>query len=306
MKNAELEALLKERSLPHTGKKAEMVARLQEDDKQKAAAAVKPAAPSATAPAPEDEIDWDDEDTAKPAPAATAEVKEIQKEEAKTATTEAAAQAMAAGGQGRVANPQAVPNQVPDTDPSTTDDLSVKPANGSTDAAKSADAKAEQKEEKPAVDYSRGLATTTLEEEIEKRRARAKKFNLPFDEKAIEEQVKKLERAQKFGNEAEAPKGLNEALPERRKRGRDEKDEGGRGGSANKRRGGRFDGRHNNRRNKGRGGNRDEQAKTGGAAKTEGASKQNTSGASSWMSEVDRAKAEARKAKFAAQPSASV
>src|ERR1700761_3930036 len=53
MKNADLEALLKERGLPHTGKKADMVSRLQEDDKSKVAAPV-----GATN---EDEIDWDDD-----------------------------------------------------------------------------------------------------------------------------------------------------------------------------------------------------------------------------------------------------
>lgn len=36
LKNAELQSMLKERSLPHTGKKADMVARLQDDDKAKA------------------------------------------------------------------------------------------------------------------------------------------------------------------------------------------------------------------------------------------------------------------------------
>ena len=35
MKNAELEVLLKSRSLPHSGKKADKVARLLEDDKNK-------------------------------------------------------------------------------------------------------------------------------------------------------------------------------------------------------------------------------------------------------------------------------
>ena len=47
MKNAELEALLKQRSLPHTGKKAEMVARLQEADKADA-----DKEPSTATPAP--------------------------------------------------------------------------------------------------------------------------------------------------------------------------------------------------------------------------------------------------------------
>ena len=58
MKNADLESLLKERGLPHTGKKADMVARLEEDDKKKNN---------------EDEIDWDDDAAdASAAPAAPA------------------------------------------------------------------------------------------------------------------------------------------------------------------------------------------------------------------------------------------
>ncbi|KAG9636174.1 hypothetical protein KCU64_g14699, partial [Aureobasidium melanogenum] len=100
MKNAELEALLKERNLPHTGKKADLVKRLQEHDAQTADGSAAPAKN-------EDEIDWDDE------PAAS------------KATTDAAASAIAAGGQGQPPNPQAVPNQQADIDPSQTDDLTV-------------------------------------------------------------------------------------------------------------------------------------------------------------------------------------
>ena len=54
LKNAELETLLKQRGLPHTGKKADLVARLQDDD---AKATVKVAVDH-----PEDEIDWDDDE----------------------------------------------------------------------------------------------------------------------------------------------------------------------------------------------------------------------------------------------------
>lgn len=87
-KNDELAALCKERSLPHTGKKADLVKRLEDyDAKGASASASAPAKPAAN----EDEIDWDDE--------------------AKAATTEPAAAAIAAGGVGEVANPLAVPNQ---------------------------------------------------------------------------------------------------------------------------------------------------------------------------------------------------
>ncbi|KAH0158338.1 hypothetical protein KCU67_g7551, partial [Aureobasidium melanogenum] len=265
MKNAELEALLKERNLPHTGKKADLVKRLQEHDAQTA---------DGSAPAKEDEIDWDDE-----------------------ATTDAAAVAIAAGGQGQPPNPQAVPNQQADIDPSQTDDLTViKPADDAS-TAQPADATAPseaQPEEpaKPAVDFTSGLAKTTLDQEIEKRKARAKKFGLNEDE---DEALKALERAKRFGN-TEMPGKLNEALPERRERKRGAPTDGEQQGASKKRenndnkRGGRRDGR--------RGGGAQTQAKAPAPAAAAPAKKEKPQ-----MSEADRAKAEARKARFAAPSS---
>ncbi|ERT02300.1 uncharacterized protein SPSK_05462 [Sporothrix schenckii 1099-18] len=61
LKVDELKKLLSDRGLPLSGKKADLVSRLQEND----AAASKPEAKSN-----EDEIDWDDEKPAEPAPAA--------------------------------------------------------------------------------------------------------------------------------------------------------------------------------------------------------------------------------------------
>ncbi|KAG9617105.1 GroES-like protein, partial [Aureobasidium melanogenum] len=273
MKNAELEALLKERNLPHTGKKADLVKRLQEHDAQTADG---PAAPAKN----EDEIDWDDE------PAAS------------KATTDAAASALAAGGQGQPPNPQAVPNQQADIDPSQTDDLTViKPAEDAS-TAQPADATAPseaQPEEpaKPAVDFTSGLAKTTLDQEIEKRKARAKKFGLNEDE---DEALKALERAKRFGN-TEMPGKLNEALPERRERKRGAPADGEQQGASKKRenndnkRGGRRDGRRG-------GGGAQTQAKAPAPASAAPAKKEKPQ-----MSEADRAKAEARKARFAAPSS---
>ncbi|KAF1815436.1 hypothetical protein P152DRAFT_464295 [Eremomyces bilateralis CBS 781.70] len=71
LKNAELESLLKTRGLPHAGKKADMVARLQQDDAEPAAA-TKPEGD-------EDQIDWDDDapdTTTAAAPVETAPVGE--------------------------------------------------------------------------------------------------------------------------------------------------------------------------------------------------------------------------------------
>lgn len=275
MKNAELEALLKERNLPHTGKKADLVKRLQEHDAQTA---------DGSAPKNEDEIDWDDE------PAAAAS----------KATTDAAAVAIAAGGQGQPPNPQAVPNQQADIDPSQTNDLTVtQPAEDASTAqpADTADASAPSEAQpaepaKPAVDFTSGLAKTTLDQEIEKRKARAKKFGLNEDE---DEALKALERAKRFGN-TEMPGKLNEALPERRERKRGAPADGEQQGASKKRenndskRGGRRDGR--------RGGGAQTQAKAPAPAAAAPAKKEKPQ-----LSEADRAKAEARKARFAASSS---
>lgn len=171
------------------------------------------AAPSA--PTADDEIDWD-EDEAK-------------------ASTESAAAAIAAGGQGRVSNPVAVPNQKLDEDPAKTSDLTVvAPENGTqaggSDAAAATTEAVAMEEAKPEAapkpDFSRGIEQTDAEKEAEKRAARAKRFGLPVET----EEQKKLERAKKFGADAAVDvKGLDEALPERRaKRGRKQGDQAGR------------------------------------------------------------------------------
>lgn len=288
MKNDELSALLKERKLPHTGKKAEMVERLQKDDEKSSA---KPAAAGA-----EDEIDWDDEaDDAAAAPSVPATT-------AAPATTVISNEETveSAGGEGQPQNPQAVPNQVADIDPAQTDDLTVQPpAEGAQEG--STEAKPEEKKE-PTPDYSIGLAATNLDEEIEKRKKRALKFGTKIED---DEGLKKLERAKKFG-EVGPPKGLDEALPERRqKRVR----EGGEDAGSNKRRdGGRDGGRGGNRG--GRGGRdgrdqrdgRDRRDNRNRDGRDNRRSEHKSSGGNdnaTWMSEKDRAAAEARKAKFA-------
>ncbi|KAK8158397.1 hypothetical protein BC567DRAFT_185565, partial [Phyllosticta citribraziliensis] len=168
MKNAELEALLKQRSLPHTGKKAEMVARLQDADKADAgneSATTTPAPTttetSKTAATAEDEIDWDDDNPT---------------EAAKAASTEAGAAAV---------------------DPSQTDDLSVQAEPKGEDAATKSAEDAEGPTEAEKKDFASGLKDISLDEELEKRKARAKKFGITEDD----ETQKKLERAKKFGIE---------------------------------------------------------------------------------------------------------
>ena len=260
--NAELQALLKERGLPHSGKKAELVARLQEDDKKKESEGAAPSTEvkpkSATA---EDEIDWEDDDA--PASKTAAPTSEASKKaQESTAKSEPVA---------KVGQPSA-PSVLADVSKEQDDDA---PA-----------ASDEKPKEKTPVDFSIGLAKTTLDEEIEKRKARAKKFGVESTDPLAEEALKRLERAKKFG-ETEVPQGLNQALPDRRpKRGRDDGDERGdfkrRGG-----RGGRFG------RGFGRGGNR-RQGPSRENEQTNGAG-----GRSTGLSEKDRAAAEARKARFA-------
>lgn len=164
----------------------------------------------------EDEIDWDEDDA--------------------KATTAPAAAAIAAGGQGRVANPVAVPNQELAVDPAKTTDLKITGGKNDTVTADGATgsgaieavepAPAPVVEETLKQDFSIGIKQTDAEKEAEKRALRAKRFGITEDE----EEKKKLERAKKFGTDkAVGVEGLDSALPERRaKRGREEKKQGGR------------------------------------------------------------------------------
>lgn len=333
LKNAELESLLKERSLPHNGKKAEMVARLTESDKPKkdtsSTTSSKPLPATAIAATPstakpteeEDMVDiYDDGITPDPP----------------SATTAPAAAALAAGGLSRIKNPTAVPNQISAIDPSKTNDLKVsKPSTGGPIAkptSTSASAKpkpptkattaaapnpppstneADPEPKPPAQDFASGLAATSLATELAKRKTRAAKFGVP--ETTDPEAVKALERAKKFGTApvAAANSGsdgakigmskLDEALPERRerKRGRGREDEGAEDAGLKRRRGGgerRERGARSGERRRGRNGT----TRTangngkGGEEKTT-----TTAAAAAWMSEADRRQADARKAKWA-------
>ncbi|KAL2870628.1 SAP domain-containing protein [Aspergillus lucknowensis] len=221
--NAELVEILKSRGLPHTGKKADMVARLQEDDTKKAAA------PAIT----DDVIDWEDDEVpaagsapAKPTVAAAPVEDNASKVEDTKAEEGQGANASQEGSEGTVT--------------------------GTTEPEP-------QPEEKPAPNYSIGLSVTDLEEELKKRKARAEKFGITEESKAaIDEAERKLQRAKRFGADNETPNAtaisrLDQALPERsRKRGRGENDQASRGG---KRR--NFNGR-NNQRHRGRGENRNQ------------------------------------------------
>ncbi|KAG0647023.1 hypothetical protein D0Z07_6457 [Hyphodiscus hymeniophilus] len=202
LKVPDLKKLLQERGLVISGNKADLIARLQEHDKK-----------PGTGAAGEDEIDWDEDDN--------------------KATTAPAAAAVAAGGQGQVANPTAVPNQIVDTDPAKTTDLKViggedapTDADGAIAASGTTQTDVAPEPEAPKQDFTAGIAQSDAEKEAEKRAIRAKRFGITEDDEA-----KKLaDRAKKFGLDSKEAvvKGLDSALPERRpKRGREDK-QGGR------------------------------------------------------------------------------
>jgi len=294
-KNAELAEILKSRALPHTGKKDELIARIQESDAKAASTATKEAAKPTTTPV-EDEIDWDDDTPITTDP---------------PTTSEPAAAALAAGGLGRVASPTAVPNQIPAIDPSKASESTAEAAPTTTETATKTATEVSKPsnenltEEKPAeskpppANFTSGVPTTTLDDELLKRQKRAQRFGTT--DPASSEALKALERAKKFGttasdSSAALVKGLDEPLPERTKgtkRGRGDKDEGenARAGSKPRRQGG--------------GGRRDQGGRNGGrrgagGRKRDGKSGSPAPGKANGLSEKDRVKAEARKSRFAA------
>lgn len=280
LKNAELETLLKERGLPHTGKKADMVSRLTDDDAKKTAVS--------GANENEDEIDWDDDAADVLAPVST--------EPEKPAQVAAATETSVEGN-----NPQAVPNQAASIDPANTDDLTAKaPAADANSSTVKASENGSVPPEKSVPDFAAGLASTNLDKELEARKKRAERFGIKEEDPAAVEAAQKLKRAQKFGttettSEAPAVKGLDVALPDRPiKRRRDGGDDrgdykrGGRGGG-----GRRFNDRGGRgpRDNGGRRGPRNDRG-------SREPRRENNGDRSGWMSEADRKRAAERTERF--------
>lgn len=313
-KNAELEDLLRARSLPHTGKKADLIARLLQSDKDASnpppqTASAKPSTATAVA---DDEIDWDDEKDADKETSATPAAPAEPKQAKLPAPSAAGKAALAAGGQGQPPNPPAVPNQLVAEDPSTTSDLTVtQPSTTDPEPAKptASESTTATPALAPVVDFTQGLSQTSLDTELEKRKARAARFGLPVESDS--EAVKALERAKKFGTAAgEEAKvvvgGLDNALPERaRKRGREREERGGEEEKGAKRqdsrrregrgrgRGGRGrGGRDGGRGQNGRGAGEGKQAEGAKAAAGKGEGAKPATGA---VTEKDKLAAEARR-----------
>ncbi|KAK4082201.1 uncharacterized protein Triagg1_2013 [Trichoderma aggressivum f. europaeum] len=195
LKVPELKKLLAEKKLPQTGNKADLIARLQEDDKKNATASATEA--DKPVESKEDEINYSDDE---PAAASKPEKEQAAKPAEKPAAEPAAAAAPA-------------------------DEDEAKPAEESGD--KPAAEEAEAKE--PAPSFAIGLSSTTADEELRKRVERAKRFGTELDD-----ETKRLaERAKRFGvDDKELATGLDSALPERplkRGRGRNEGDGNGPG-----------------------------------------------------------------------------
>ncbi|KAL4773090.1 hypothetical protein BDW60DRAFT_27492 [Aspergillus nidulans var. acristatus] len=283
--NAELVEILKSRNLPHTGKKADMVARLQEDDSSKAAA------PAQNENA-DDVIDWEDDEVPAATSTTTTKVAETNAAAAAVAPAPAEETAAAAAPKAEDTKTDGAKSQAGATQDSAKPSGTVVPTGAEEQAAQ------QPTEEKPAPNFALGLSVTDLEEELKKRKARAEKFGITEESQAaIDEAAKKLERAKRFGTAGEAPgvesvSRLDQALPERsRKRGRGENDQGGRGGKKRN-----YNGRNNNQRQRGRGhkGQGQGQAQKHGQAQKPAT---NNSASNGW-SEKDKAAMEARKKRF--------
>lgn len=280
MKVPELKKLLQSRSLGVTGNKADLVARLVENDKENAPA---DAAPAATAADSEDLINYSDDDEPS-APKTTAPKATESAPAAAVPAPAAAAPTPAAPAT------EQTPAAAATEQPAATAEPTTAEATGA-----SAEPQAEVKDAAPKEDFSLHLGATDASDEARKRAERAKRFGIT-DEGGDDAEKKKAERAARFGlDAADISKTLDSALPERRpKRGRGEGEQGGRdnkrqttGGGGGGRNGGRH--RGGNRGGRAQGG-RQQGGGGGGAPKKQAAP----------IDPAEKAKQEARAKRFAA------
>lgn len=178
----ELKKLLAERKLPQTGNKADLIARLQEEDK-KTADSTPTAISTARPEQKEDDITYTDEEepaaanapepSIKTQPTKPVPKKETEKSEPQSATTASAPKKPAEKGEA----PRGIGDVV-----------------------------------EPAQSFTLGLAKSASNTEAQKRTDRAKRFGIEDNK----ESKKRAERAKRFGiDEQELASGLDSALPER-------------------------------------------------------------------------------------------
>lgn len=304
MKVPELKKLLSERGLTQAGNKADLIARLVDNDKEQAKSSEPQAAPEAKKNDIEDEIDYEDDDYAAPnAPKST-----VPPAAASAAAPNAAPVPAASATPAPAPTKSAAPEAETMTPAATTTaDAPTTSKPSENDADKTAEAAA------PAEPlFSQHLAPTNAQSEAEKRAARAARFGITADKEP--EEAKKTERASRFGIANDAVSAIDSALPDRpRKRGRDrggeEKEDDVRSnkrqtsGAVGPARGGRnAAGRGNNQNSRGdrggdRGGRRD---RRGGAPKEGGAPNGQKKGPSAAVDPAEKAKLEARAKRFGA------
>ncbi|KAK4157501.1 hypothetical protein C8A00DRAFT_40079 [Chaetomidium leptoderma] len=244
MKVPELKKLLTERALPHTGNKADLIARLTENDKQKAADSAAPQADSIKPSAAEDEIDYEDDDV--PATQIDAAPENPAVAAAAPAPTEETA--AAAAPEEPTTTTEATTTTKPEGEPTTT--TTAEPATAAAPA-------------KPA--FTQNLPPTDAQSEAEKRAARATRFGgakpaTAADDKdgadeKLDEAAQKAARASRFGVANDHVSALDSALPDRpRKRGRGAAALEGAEGAGAAKEGGVDGGRGSKRANRGGGG----------------------------------------------------
>ncbi|OTA67168.1 hypothetical protein K449DRAFT_409814 [Hypoxylon sp. EC38] len=266
LKVPELKKLLQEKSLPVTGNKADLIARLQEHDKAK---------DPAPARENEDEIDYSDDEvptTTKP----TEPTKPVEPTEP-TESTPAPAEE-------KPVEPSEPVKEA--TAPTAT---AEEPVESATEAATEETAKVEA----PKADFSAHLPASKAEEEAHKRALRAKRFGIVENDEENDEEKKKAARASRFGvDQSSLATGLDAALPEKRppKRGRE-------GGNVDNERGAK---RQNpGGRNRGKGRFRHGGGRQGGPPRKEG-KPVGAKGKSGVLNDpAEKAKAEARAKRFA-------
>lgn len=232
----ELKELSTKRGLSNKGRKEDLIQRLVENEKAAGPVQSKstPAAPTSESAA------------AKPLPAASSPAKPKAAPPAaatspsKSASKPATAASKSESNTGKTVKPAAA-STTADQKTATAETTSPEPANAKAPAPPTAAVKdkatTSSTEDKPGPesapqDYSTGLPSTSVDEELERRKKRMAKFG-PVDGASTDTDANKaLERQKRFGGGADAGAGndkvglsrLDQALPERRKRGRGAED----------------------------------------------------------------------------------
>jgi len=174
-KVTELKEMLSSHGLPTSGNKSDLVARLNEADSKQGAKDAKAMDLGDDLLPPEDEIDWDADDTQKRFARITAET--------------------LIDSSSKLSEPKA---PVP-TAPAVTPAAKPAPAPAAATTKRTEPAKPSEKTEKPAPSTDDAADAAAIE--LEKRKKRAERFGVPLNDS-----VKALERAQRFGVTPPAPK----------------------------------------------------------------------------------------------------